>query len=380
MTKAIYAAPPWPAMPPRSAGVPRHEALRRLVAEGVLSARQAQAVQEALRLGPEQLGPEQTAPTTSNGTGMPTQSATVHPAPIPSGEPAASAVRRVPWAEIVGYLGGTLLLTGTIMLVATSWDDMTGLVRTALASVFAVLLLVAGTMAAGGVSGLAGARQRAQTARLRVASALLALGAVATAFAVAVALPEDTQSRSIAIASGFGLLVAIVGYMLLPTGFGLISSVALGLYAVTSTVDATLGATPFIVGLAWWGFGIAVTGMAVAGMLRQQRLGLGLGTVVAMVGAQLPLGDDGAAPWAYLLTVALALGCLALHRQVRNPLLLVAGVVGVTLAVPEAIWDITDGTVGAAAILLVAGIVLLAASGLGFRMHRHPDSESLPKP
>jgi hypothetical protein len=270
------------------------------------------------------------------------------------------------------------VLTGAILLVSTSWEDLTELARTALITVFAVLLLVAGTVAAGGVSGLATARQRAQNARLRVAGALLALGACATAFAVGVALPADTQSRGIAIASGVGLLVAVAGYKLLPTVFGLIGSVLLGLYTVTSAVDAAMVASSLNVGLAWFGFGLLITVMAIGGVLRQPQLGLGLGIAVAMVGAQLPLGHHGAAPWAYLLTTALALGCLALYRFARTPVLLVAGVVGVTLAVPEAIWDLTDGTVGAAAILLVAGTVLLAVSGLGFRLHRrgHPEPAS----
>jgi hypothetical protein len=370
MTKAIYAAP-GPAVPPRRASVPRHEALHRLVNEGVLSARQADAVQEALRLGTGE-----TVSGTNGAVGVPARPDTVPAAPLTPSESATATVRRVPWAEIIGYLGGALVLAGAIVLVATSWENLTAVAQTALVAVFAVLLLVAGTVAAGGVSGMAAARRQAQTARLRVAGALLALGAVATAVTVGVALPEDAQGRSVAIASAAGLLVAVAGYTLLPTMFGLIGSAVLGLYAVTWTVDATLVATSLNIGLAWLGLGLVIAGLAIAGTLRQPRLGLGLGTAVALIGAQMPLGHQGAAPWAYLLTVTLAFGCLALYRWLRNPLLLVAGVIGMTLAVPEAIWDVTNGTVGAAAILLVAGTVLLAASGIGFRMHRrtHPDT------
>ena len=115
--------------------------------------------------------------------------------------------------------------------------------------------------------------------------------------------------------------------------------------------------------------------LAAGGVLGQPQLGLGLGAAITLFGAQMPLWHDGAAPWAYLLTVVFAFACLAAYRFMRTPVLLVAGVAGVTVAVPEAIWDITNGTVGAAAILLVAGVVLLAASGTGFRLHRrtHPD-------
>lgn len=47
-----------------------------------------------------------------------------------------------------------------------------------------------------------------------------------------------------------------------------------------------------------------------------------------------------------------------------------AGVLGVSVAVPEAVWDWTDGAGGAAGILLVGGAVLLVASGVGRRLHR----------
>jgi hypothetical protein len=49
---------------------------------------------------------------------------------------------------------------------------------------------------------------------------------------------------------------------------------------------------------------------------------------------------------------------------------LAVGVIGVTLAVPEALLDWTEGSVGAAGVLLVSGATLLAASLLGLRLRR----------
>jgi hypothetical protein len=65
-----------------------------------------------------------------------------------------------------------------------------------------------------------------------------------------------------------------------------------------------------------------------------------------------------------------AIACLALYRFERSLVLLAAGVIGVTIAVPEAVWDITNGAGGAAAILLIAGAVLLGASGAGLWLRR----------
>jgi hypothetical protein len=76
--------------------------------------------------------------------------------------------------------------------------------------------------------------------------------------------------------------------------------------------------------------------------------------------------------WTYVITLGVAVACLALYRTQRRLVLLLAGVVGVTVAVPEAVWDVTNGAGGAAVILLVGGAVLLAASGLGMRVHRRP--------
>jgi hypothetical protein len=47
-----------------------------------------------------------------------------------------------------------------------------------------------------------------------------------------------------------------------------------------------------------------------------------------------------------------------------------AGVLAMTLVVPEALHDWTDGSVSAAGSLLVAGLTLLAASAIGLRLRR----------
>ena len=48
---------------------------------------------------------------------------------------------------------------------------------------------------------------------------------------------------------------------------------------------------------------------------------------------------------------------------------LLAGVAGLTLAVPEALLDWTEGSLGTAGVRLVAGVTLLGASWLGLRLH-----------
>jgi hypothetical protein len=94
------------------------------------------------------------------------------------------------------------------------------------------------------------------------------------------------------------------------------------------------------------------------------------------MGAQQPLADAGVRGWAYGLTFGVAFGCFALYRWQRETVLLVAGVVGVAIAAPEAVWDWTGGAVGGAVILLVAGGALVGASAVGLGLWRaRPDRD-----
>ncbi len=91
---------------------------------------------------------------------------------------------------------------------------------------------------------------------------------------------------------------------------------------------------------------------------------------MALFGAQYPLAGSGTAVVAYALTGALAIASFAAYLRAYRIVLLVTGVVASTIVVPEAVWDWTDGAVSGGALLLVAGAVLLVASGAGLRLRR----------
>ncbi|MEU5265543.1 hypothetical protein [Amycolatopsis sp. NPDC021455] len=313
---------------------PVPEALHRLVEEAVLSPEQAAEVERALREAESARGP------------------------------------RIPWAEVAGYLGGGLALVGAVLLVATSWAGWTEPARTAVAGTATMLLLTSGVIAAQGFSGLLTARRRPPSARLRVAATLIALAAGTTAITVVVALPDDAGSAGAALACGSGAVLAITGYLLLPSVTGLLAAAGLAVATVLSGLDATIGLTPVRGGLAVAATGLLIAGLALAGALPHRLIGTALGTALALFGAQQPLGESGTAAVAYVLTFALGAGFLALHYWKRSWPLLVSGILGVTLAVPETVWDLTDGAAGGAVIVLTAGAVLLAASGAGFRLRR----------
>jgi hypothetical protein len=247
-------------------------------------------------------------------------------------------------AEIVGYLGGALLLAGAALVVGTSWDSFSHAGR--------VGLLVGVTVV------LVGA---AVALRNRVTGVLLALGAVTGGLAGSVAF--DTHP---ALAGGIaGLLLAAAGYAAWPAVFTLpVAGVASG-SAVVGLVDL-LGYSP-----SWTGGGLLLLaiawGVLVAfGVIRHRATGAGIAAALALIGAQFPEH----AFIVYATTLVVALVCFGCYLADRMPILLVAGVIGVAIAVPEAVWDWTGGAVNAAVLVLIAGAVLLLAGGLGLRVHR----------
>jgi hypothetical protein len=158
--------------------------------------------------------------------------------------------------------------------------------------------------------------------------------------------------------------------LLLPTAAGLVATAAMSVVAVIQLGVEVVHPSPLGAGLSMIALGLAWTVVVVLRLVPSRQLGVAVGTGLALVGAQLPTGADSTVAWAYVLTFALAVGCFLGYRFLRSVVLLVAGVVGVTVAVPEAVNDWTGGAVGGAAVLVLAGSVLIVASGLGLRMRR----------
>ncbi|MEV4476519.1 DUF2157 domain-containing protein [Nonomuraea sp. NPDC049504] len=307
------------------------EALARLVRDGVISAEQAMAVREALR------------------------------------ESAAPA--RARWAEVAGYVGGGLVLAGALSLVATSWADLSKVAHMAILLAATVALLTAGIILLGARSREratppsdpgARSRERAATARSRTGSVSVALASVTAALAAAELVDVS------AIAGAVGLLVGVLGYALARTAPLALACAFFAALTVGSLADDLTGGSALAAGLSLVVLGVVWTTLVLAGVIGQRPLGLGLGAVIALIGGQ----QDAGAVWAYTMTAAIAVACLLLYRRERAWVLLVAGVIGFTIAVPEAIWHWTGGAVGGSVIVMIAGAVLVTASVLGIRWHR----------
>lgn len=333
----------------------RAEALRRLVEQGVIDHAQADAVAAALRATEER------------------------------------SRTRARWSEVLGYVGGGLVLAAVGTFMATAWDVLDTGVRTTLLAVVAAVLAAAGFGMAGGRALL---RRSAEVApvRRRIGGALFALAALSAAFAVAEAvgeaLPPGFVPSAATWASAAGLAVAAAAYALLRSAPGLVAAwgmsaflVGFGVHEVVHEIVGPAEGDGFSsTGTGWQiassaaGTGLLLLGaagcaLAVVGVLRERGTAVGLGAVTSYTGAlmlETPVNHVAE------LAVAAALFTLfALWRTTaRGPgAALVFGVLAATVAVPRLVWELTDGEVSAAGVLFVAGAVLLIASAVGIRLH-----------
>jgi hypothetical protein len=159
-------------------------------------------------------------------------------------------------------------------------------------------------------------------------------------------------------------VVAIAAYVLLPTVPGVLTM-------ATMSVIATIGAlqiptyNSLLVSLTFVGLGLAWGVVSAVGLIVPRHIGLALAAAIAITGAQLAIDRDATKPWAYGLTVAIALACFVIYWLERATVLLAFGVVATTIAIPEAIADATNDKLSGPAILLISGAVLVGASALG---------------
>ncbi|MCA1193880.1 MULTISPECIES: DUF2157 domain-containing protein [unclassified Saccharopolyspora] len=316
---------------------PRHrQALERLVERGTLTSEQADAVRAEL---------------------------TAEPAPQRAGGV---------W-EVLGYAGGALVIGGASLLVGMSWEVLSTAARIGLLVAATAVLVVAGGLIAGGPRGARELAADAPSRRSRIVSALLALASGSAAMAVVAGLDGSDSSLS---ASGLGLVAAAAGYALLPAVPGLVATGAFAFWFALALADELpgSGSVPQMLVLIVLGGLWAV--LAVRGVLdrptrgragRVRRdVGFGIAAATALTGAQWTVIAHQS--WSYAITFVLAVGCFAAFVALRSAVLLVFGVLGVTVAVPEALYHWTGGALGGPLIVLLVGVVLLAAGGFGLRL------------
>jgi hypothetical protein len=274
--------------------------------------------------------------------------------------------------EVGLYVGSALVLAAAVVLVAQSWDDLSSTSQIAIMATAALVTGVVGSILSRGAA-LGGARRRLAgvvlvgTAFTAAATVSLVVGesgpagtlAFATALAVMVAAQVVASSAITEIGmfvAAFGLL-QVTGEWFRPEGVATIDEFGNEVYSMT-TFDRlmSLGAVAF--GLVWAG--------VVARWLIHRELAVALGMGVAFVSA-MPLAGEPGARWYGLaaLAVIAAVGFWRFMVEGYWPWL-AAAIASVTAFV---FWAVGGGRSPALA-FLVAGLVLLGSSALGWQVAR----------
>lgn len=300
-----------------------------------------------------------------------------------TGPATAQAPMRRRLAEVAGYVGGTLVVAAVILFLAEEWAGLTVTAQVVvLAATAAVLFAAAAVMI---LSGRRGAEEPQTGVRRRLAGALATGAAVAAAAAVAVVIDDISATISAAPWYLFGLtlgLVALAGYRLAPSALGQLAIVFGVAHAVGTGLDAVFTTAPSnarVIGVALLVLGVGQLALAERGVWRERYWGVVLGCALLLAGGQTPALFVLEGGWVgYLLTFAVALGTLV--RYLAAPVLpyLVTAIAALTLGVPEALLDWTEGSLGTVGVLLATGLTLLVASLLGLRLHRTVGEESAP--
>jgi hypothetical protein len=334
---------------PSSAPVPDSldDALRDLVADGTLTSEQATRV--ATRVGAPPLGAPPSSP------------------PAATAQVPAAATGRL--AELAGYAGAALLVGAVGLFLRTGWQDLSDPSRVVLLAVATAMLAAAGAaIATAGTGSVRELARRHDSARRRLVSTLWA-GAAATAAAGAGLLAA--AGHEMLAASITAVVVTVSGYALVPGAVGQLGAFVASLGLVGALVDE-VGEQPGTItayAVVYVLLGAAWCSLASLRVLQERTVAMAFGAGSALVGAQMLVASGEHAWLGYLLTAAVALAGYAGFALARRWPLLVAGVAGTTLVVPEALGDWTDGSVPASGVLLLAGLTLLGSSAVSLRLH-----------
>jgi MFS family permease len=382
---------PLDAGPPPQA--PLDAALARLVARGVLTSGQAEAVLAEVPTSSPDAAPPDAAPPDAAPPDAAAPDAARPTAVTSGGAPAAARPgARARLVEVAAYLGAVLVAASVVAFLADSWDDLSEVSRLALLVGAGLVAYAAGAVVATTVAGgFRALREHAHAARRRVSSALMALGAVLLGFGAAQVL-DGAVDRTEIVGTAVVLALLVVAQLLAPcaiTEVGMLCSTLLLVGQVADLVipepepgsyaeeyqpppDATLvPAALAVVGLLW--------AAVVSRLLTLPVLATALGCAAALIASlQVALLPDKRVGLAMLAVLALVGLVLFLRVHLWPWLALTVG------AVTLFVFVVVSEQAAPALAFLVAGLVLLAgalgAALLGRRTARLADQPEEPAP
>lgn len=318
--------------------------LRRLVSAGVLRQYQADALRDAAEAdSPPHLQP-------SPGT--------------PDAEPRAPrtppvATHSSALIEVLGYLGGALLLGAVALLTLANWGEMSRAARISTGGSAAVILL--------GTAVVLAVLQR----RDQLSSALASLGCCVAGFATYVAI-EGEAGRVIGVA--VALALAAVGLWWLAGSSLLVATFAvLGVGVLVLTSDMLTpdnGSAGNSAGIAGTGFILVAFVMAMLGLVRDQVTAWALAGAAMFSSSICWLVQERGEVMALAVGTAGPAALLVAYGRRRASAYAVVGCSILLVIWPTALYQLTDNVAGVAVGLVIASAALLIAVLLLTRQQR----------
>ncbi|WP_446224620.1 DUF2157 domain-containing protein [Nocardia sp. IBHARD005] len=267
-------------------------------------------------------------------------------------------------AEIVAYVGAGLVAAGLGLFVDKAWAQVAQSGRVVLLVVVAGCAMWAAVALAGGCAGVFRRVPIASPGRVRLAAVLLVLAAGASAGAVATAFGAHHGDETAIAASIAGLLVAALGYLLVPSLLGMVAVAGFGVVSILSVSSELFDVRSPWEAIALMVFGALWFGLALARLLVAEWAGYLLGGVIAVIGAQsVTFGES---LWRPGLTALIGVLCFVLYALGRDAVLVLGGAAGIAVAVVQVVADYTAGgpvvacvVLGIGALVLTAGVVVL---------------------
>lgn len=271
-------------------------------------------------------------------------------------------------AEVGAYLGATLVIAAGVVFISSLHEQLgrSGVGACVLATGLLLALVSAAAQKGGGHGAEPSGREQARRRLVGIAGYAAALG---VGVGVGLVSGLDTAAASLS-----GALVVAVGTLVRARtapwespsaqvwGIGACGVAIAAASALTNDPKGALlaGVGAYALGTGWTLWGLRQT---------EYELACALGLAVMLIGGEVTVSDQPGL--GYLLLAGAAAAGLAIDSRWRCTPALGLAVASTTIVVPQAVTHYTHGSLGAAGALLIGGLALLVASGVGTGLRRY---------
>ena len=264
--------------------------------------------------------------------------------------------RRSLLGEIGGYVGGAFTLVATLIILGSTWSQLSNLGR--------IITLLALTIIFAAVALLLHRGEKSPV-RARLVATLFSFAGISAAATAGVA---STWQKAL-VAGIVGSIVVDVAYFRNRTSVGHVALFAFKIFVTMAFLEAVNIFNGAIAALVFAAIATAWYFFSERGIFDEKMLGFSIASATAFVSAEIAfIGSSHVV--GYLLFLGTSVAGYLLYSQSRLWPFLVAAVTASTVGVAQLIITTLGGALGVSIGLLGAGLVLLGASTFILRTRR----------